>query len=589
MSSKQFHSPKYHSSWALVIGINKYEHCSPLSHACNDAKAVAEVLRGKFAFPDGSVELLIDSQATKSEILRAFLRHADASTADPDDRGLIFFAGHGHTAQSQRGEVGYLVPSDGNSDDLSTLIRWDELTRNAELLPAKHLFFIMDACYGGLAVTRHLHPGSRRFLADMLARFSRQVLTAGKADQEVADGDGPRAGNSLFTGHLLDALDGAAATKDGLITANGVMAYVYDRVAKDQYSAQTPHYGFIDGDGDFIFSKVPDDLLTDDGTGGKDVMIDVPAGLIDQNEELISERQEDGLKEYLSEQRYRIRLDDLVNSRVRSTTERLRDEKLSASLDPGKVIEEFPKRIAAYEDAVRPIQSTAILLGKWATSDQFATVANMYARLADVNASPTGGLTVLLSMRWYPISVLMYTGGIAAVSAGNYEALEAMSVTKVTSPRAATSEPVSLIVAVVEAMLDVQRTEIWKSFPGHERNYTPQSEYLFKALQPILEDSLFLGASYEKMFDNYEVLRALMFADVHPRANQFWGPVGRFGWKYSSRFAESNPFSTLCAEAAAKKDQWPPLKAGLFRGSYDRFYEIATGFENQILKKLSWF
>ena len=141
-------------------------------------------------------------------------------------------------------------------------IRWDELTRNADLIPAKHMFFVMDACYGGLVLTRSpLSAGSMRFLRDMLQRFSRQVLTAGKADETVADANGPRPGHSIFTGHLLDALEGGA-TSEGVITASGVMEYVYQKVARDQYSRQTPHYGFFDGDGDFVFAS---DGLEGDG------------------------------------------------------------------------------------------------------------------------------------------------------------------------------------------------------------------------------------------------------------------------------------------------------------------------------------
>ena len=43
-----------------------------------------------------------------------------------------------------------------------------------------------------------------RFLQDMLLRPSRQVITAGKADERVADGGGPIPDHSVFTGHFLD-------------------------------------------------------------------------------------------------------------------------------------------------------------------------------------------------------------------------------------------------------------------------------------------------------------------------------------------------------------------------------------------------
>jgi uncharacterized caspase-like protein len=172
----------YARSFALVVGIDAYENASPLHFATSDANAIANLLRDELGFTTENVSLLTDKNATKSEILRHYMAFTQDGT-NPDDRILIFFAGHGHTVTSNRGEVGFLVPYDGHPDDLSTLIRWDELTRNSDLITAKHLLFIMDACYGGLAITRSFKPGGMRFLEDMLRRVSRQVLTAGKADE----------------------------------------------------------------------------------------------------------------------------------------------------------------------------------------------------------------------------------------------------------------------------------------------------------------------------------------------------------------------------------------------------------------------
>lgn len=247
-------SSKYQTSRAIVIGINAYVNVAPLGYAVNDAKAVAQLLQDKFKFKFEDICVLKDSDATRASIMEKYLSLAGANT-HVDDRLLFFFAGHGHTVSGARGEVGYLVPVDGAPGRLDTLIRWDDLTRNADLIAAKHILFLMDACYGGLAITR---GGSRlpsmRFLQDMLLRPARQVLTAGKADEIVSDSGGPIPGHSIFTGHLLEALNGKAQSEDGVITANGVMSYIYEKVAKDQHSHQTPHFGFLSGDGDFIFS-----------------------------------------------------------------------------------------------------------------------------------------------------------------------------------------------------------------------------------------------------------------------------------------------------------------------------------------------
>lgn len=210
----------YAESRALVIGVDKYERLSPLGFAVNDAVGVREALVNKLGFPSKNVISLLDQDATRENIRRAFLSFAsDAVTLD--DRILVFFAGHGTTRTGARGETGYLVPVDADLGDLSTLIRWDEFTSNSDLIRAKHILFVMDACYGGLALTRSLQAGSARFLKDTMLRYSRQVLTAGKANETVADSGDPLPGHSVFTGHFLEGLHGSAATPEGIITGSG--------------------------------------------------------------------------------------------------------------------------------------------------------------------------------------------------------------------------------------------------------------------------------------------------------------------------------------------------------------------------------
>jgi uncharacterized caspase-like protein len=106
--------PTYNQRKALIIGINKYQKASPLCHATNDADAMAEILKTKFNFPIENIILLKDDVATKDNIIQRFNDFTQSNT-DPDDKLLIFFAGHGHTITGNRGEVGFLVPVDGTS------------------------------------------------------------------------------------------------------------------------------------------------------------------------------------------------------------------------------------------------------------------------------------------------------------------------------------------------------------------------------------------------------------------------------------------------------------------------------------------
>jgi hypothetical protein len=251
MNSSPF-KPYYHQSWAVLIGIDEYEHAGPLSYAVNDCDSVRGVLMSDLGFPAENIAVLRNHEATRQRIIDAYTSLIDLAVS-PDDRFMFFYAGHGLTRSGYAGPVGYLLPHDGSPDRAGTLIRWDELTRNADLIQAKHLFFVLDACFSGLALRRVAYPTPSRFLSEILQRRSRQVITAGKADQVVADGGGPEGRNSIFTGFLLEGLMGAAATPDGLLTANSLMHFVYHSVGRAPGSQQTPHYGYFDGDGDFVF------------------------------------------------------------------------------------------------------------------------------------------------------------------------------------------------------------------------------------------------------------------------------------------------------------------------------------------------
>lgn len=586
MDGKQIYQSKYSNSWALVIGINKYHHASPLGYATNDATAVAETLEKKFGFPKENITLLLDDNATKDEIIKSFLEYTNKTSSD--DRILVFYAGHGHTLLGKRGEVGFLVPVDGRPTEMESLMRWDEFTRNADLVPAKHIFFLMDACYGGLAFLRSPAFGNMRFLGDMLQRYARQVLTAGKADETVADGNGVRPGHSIFTAHLLDALEGAAATQEGIITANGVMAYVYDRVGRDEYSHQTPHYGFIEGDGDFIFdTSVLDKLRTSDTEssseakegekGEKDILINTSPELVikDKAESKVSVAET--MKDLLSDPSKKIKLDDYVSFHVRKFLDAtdLRHFPVQGS---GVQKEEFIERLNKYEELSKDLQQIVILLSKWGNKDQLQLLEKIFTRLAETDKG-SSGLVLWLNFSWYPIQLLMYCVGIAALGSKNYEALKVSLLTLVKEENL--EKQVPIIIPMGSNMSRIHDSFKW--LPGHDRHYVPRSEYLFKALQPVIEDLLFVGKSYEALFDKFEIIVALTYADV---MNSDWGPVGRFGWKHSRGYGIS-PVAALIEEAKNDKDNWDLLKAGMFNKSSSRFIEIAEKYQER-LNKLGW-
>jgi hypothetical protein len=583
-TSKASYLPNYTASHALVIGINKYQHVSPLLHASNDAQAVARILVERFGFPKENVQLLLDAGATREGILRAFLAYAGSGKIAPDDRILVFFAGHGHTVPGRHGETGFLVPVDAKADELASLIRWDDLTRGAELIPAKHMLFLMDACYGGLALTRTtIPPGSMRFLKDMLQRYTRQVLTAGKGDEVVSDAGGTRPGHSIFTSHLLDGMDGAAAS-NGILTGHGVMAYVYNKVGGAAHSRQTPHFGFFDGDGDFIFDTSPLAALqkeqSSEPAADIDVYIKSPSFSVPTppHEETTAEI----LKRLIAATHERIRLNDFVNDLIRRAAEQLNKENFPPH---GPVTnEEFASRVQQYEDAISDLLVAVILLAHYADAEQAKLLQKIIARFVEVEKH-TAGTNVWLYLAWYPTLLLMYAAGLSALAAGRYDILRIALLTPVHDEFR--RDPVPVVEVTIEKLTEI--VVQFKRLPDMQQKYVPRSEHIFKKLQPILEDQLFLGRSYDQLFDEFEMMLALVFGDITNKGlDHVWGPPGRFAWKERGRFSDDPVYSTFVKNVKAQGQSSPVLQSGFFEKSAERFAAIADGYAQLLARADRW-
>ncbi len=572
--------PIYSNSRALIVGIDSYKSAPPLSYAVSDAKEFREVLVEELGFPADNVLCLVDEEATKDAILRSFLQFTQDSI-DIDERILVFYAGHGHTRTGVRGEVGYLVPYDADMAEPSSLIRWDEFTRNAELIRAKHMLFIMDACYGGLALQRSLGPGTTRFLKDMLLRYTRQVLTAGKADEVVADSGGPIPDHSVFTGHLINGLRGDAATDHGIITANGLMAYVHGKVAYDQNSDQTPHYGYFDGDGDFILNYPVIDQNSTDDRKDIDELVVIPAAEEDTFEQNLQTKVET-IKALLSDSTSTIELHDYLVREVKNFLSRSSEDHFT--VQGGFSRDELLGRINRYEEVSSDIAALLVCVSHWGNNTHHQIMQKILARATD-RLESQGGLVIWINMRWYPLILVMYYAGIAAIAGGRYDSLSSIFLTQVASSEYREKEE-SFVESVTDAMLELTRSDVFKQIPDHERHYAPMSEYLFKLLQPALDDILFIGKGYERVFDEFEILLALVVADERKQqGHQTWGPIGRFGWKHRGR--DQGPLVRVIEIAKQQGKDWKPLEAGLFGGNSERFLEVAEEYQ-EVISGLNW-
>jgi len=246
----------YSDSWAFIIGINEYQNVNPLSYAVSDAQAVYDMFVGKYGFKKENVVLMLDEEATKDNILMGF--NEILKKASDKDRVVVFYAGHGETYKlPSGGDMGYLIPVDGDVDELYiSSIPMKSIYDIAEMSYAKHILYLVDACYGGLTLnTRSLKKDTTpAYLKKMTRERGRQVITAGGKDEEVIEK--PEWGHSAFTRNLIKGLgdDLADENDDGIITADELGGFIRNRVPIDSEGAHTPQRGRIGSDmGEFVF------------------------------------------------------------------------------------------------------------------------------------------------------------------------------------------------------------------------------------------------------------------------------------------------------------------------------------------------
>ena len=254
MSPQEAVRDVYGTSYAVVIGIDHYDHLADLTGAVRDAKAMSAMLKAR----GFEVIEVLDKKATKERMRD--LPYELQEKLNPEDRLFFYFAGHGVTQESK----GYLMPKDAKSWRQG--ISMSSLQRQLEDTQVRQIFYAADACYSGLGL-----PNADAFRAGEedsmpahwadLAETPRYVsLSAGSVNQKAYDRwEGELGGpHGLFTYFLLEGLDGAADNdQDGWITDVELSAHIDSRVpagARQVNHEQNPQRA-QSGEGRILFAN----------------------------------------------------------------------------------------------------------------------------------------------------------------------------------------------------------------------------------------------------------------------------------------------------------------------------------------------
>jgi uncharacterized caspase-like protein len=193
---------------ALIVGINTYGGANNLNACAADAKAIAQVFsRHKDGKKNFDCIVLLDQMTDGSPITRPKLRASLEELFNFNGEILLYFSGHGFLNKTG----GLLCTSDASKNDWG--ISMQEVVDLAIKSSAHHILLILDCCHSGdIANPAMMNVGTNPLA---VLRENMTVIAASRATEGAIEAGG----HGLFTGALLDALEGGAADHMGFVTA----------------------------------------------------------------------------------------------------------------------------------------------------------------------------------------------------------------------------------------------------------------------------------------------------------------------------------------------------------------------------------
>lgn len=231
--------------YALIVGVARYQNLDAdkqLLFSESDAEAMYRVLINHEggAFPAENVHFLKGADATLANIRRE-LEDWLPSVAQPADRVVVYFAGHGFVQDGR----GYLAPWDVDPGRLADTAY--PMTQLGEVLAnrvnANWKVLLTDACHSGKINAETTNEGMEAQFSALPTNFL--TLTATTEREQSFEDPNLSTGFGFFTYYVVQAFRGYADSDpcDGRITADELIEYVRSNVrryARDRQLSQTP-------------------------------------------------------------------------------------------------------------------------------------------------------------------------------------------------------------------------------------------------------------------------------------------------------------------------------------------------------------
>lgn len=262
------------------------------------------------------------------------------------------------------------------------------------------------------------------------------------------------------------------------------------------------------------------------------------------------------IKKYLAEDKYRIRLYDLINDEVTKVTERLDSSGLLAS-NGDTTSAAITENARKYEAICKPLIAMAATCGQWGGSQTSDIWQRVQQTLYSITKS--GGTVILLEYQRYPLTLVTYAACIGSVLSGNLTFINTLLQNKLKQGSRSDVKAIE----IVPPFCMLQYPKEWGALlEGMSNRKFPLNDWLHNTLRESVGEWFSSNDEYTLAFDTVEILLALSFGK-HVSAND-WRPPGCYGYRHGN-------FELVIGDLRNSFDKFaedsPYVKSGLFGSS----------------------
>lgn len=233
-------SPATGDKWALVVGISNYQDTTlNLKYSAKDARDFYDYLLQDGHFKSDHAKLLVDSDASRENIMSLLGDSWLPKTVKPNDLVVLYVSSHGSPSEMDVKGENYLVVYDTKKDKLyATGISMQELIDKIKRrINTERVLIVLDACHSG--ATREGAKGlykAQNFDSETITQGSGQMVICSSSPDQ-ASWESKNYPNGVFTRQLIEALKQQKSIAQAY---SQLKDKVQDEVLRDRGQVQTP-------------------------------------------------------------------------------------------------------------------------------------------------------------------------------------------------------------------------------------------------------------------------------------------------------------------------------------------------------------